>query len=81
MADSVLSKLDAAALSSRSAKALVNRLENDQKGVNFGDAALRAWIQSSGVFSPEEIAALLALAVKVAPVSAQDVAQALEGYI
>lgn len=80
VSDSVLTKLDAAALQSRSAKALINRLENDPKGVNFGDSALRTWIQNGGVFSASEISALLALPVKPAPVSALDVAQALEGY-
>ena len=43
LSDSILNKFDAAMAASRSAKAQINRLYNDPKGLNFGDAALRGW--------------------------------------
>jgi hypothetical protein len=76
MSDSILTKLDGLAASSRSTRAMMNRLENDLRGVNFGDAALRAqfeYLGSAGVFTAQEVAALLALAYMPDPVSTYDI--------
>jgi hypothetical protein len=76
MSDSILTKLDGLAASSRSTKAMMNRLENDIRGVNFGDAALRAQFEhlgSVGVFTAQEVAALLALAYMPDPVTYNDI--------
>lgn len=83
LSDSILTKLDALAASSRSTKALMNRLENDARGVNFGDPALRAqfakWHQE-GVFTEAERDAVLALALQPAPpITAADVSRAVRG--
>lgn len=83
MADSILTKLDVLAASSRSTRAMMNRLENDARGVNFGDAALRAQFQylgGQGVFTADEVAAVLALAMQDAPkITAADVSRAVRG--
>ena len=82
MPDSVLTKLEALASQSRSIRAIFNRLENDPKGLNFGDMGLRAQIQylTPVVFTEEERDLLLALPVQKAPVSASDIQKAMEGH-
>lgn len=83
MADSILTKLDTLANSSRSTRAMMNRLQTDVRGVNFGDAALRAQFQylgGMGVFTVDEVAAVLALALQDAPkITAADVSRAVRG--
>jgi len=83
MSDSILTKLDTLAASSRSTRALMNRLENDVRGVNFGDIALRAqfaqWAQAD-VFTQAELDAVLALPMQDAPkITAADVSRAVRG--
>ena len=80
LADSILTKLDTLAAQSRSTRAMMNRLENDARGINFGDPALRAQFQilgSAGIFTAEEVDALLALASKPSPLSFDAVSRAL----
>ena len=75
LSDSILNKLDAAMAVSRSAKAQINRLYNDPKGLNFGDAALRGWfvLNTPAVFTVDECAALLSLPVRAVVVTAAEV--------
>ena len=75
LSDGILNKLDAAMVASRSAKAQINRLYNDPKGLNFGDAALRGWFAAStpAVFTADECAALLSLPVRAVVVTAAEV--------
>ena len=80
LSDSILTKLDALATSSRTTQAMVNRLTTDAKGVNFGDAALLAqwlYLESVGVITAVERDALLALPVKADLVSEFEVRVAL----
>jgi len=71
MSDSVLSKLEAFAASSKTISHLFDRLCKDTRGLDFGQTGLRGQIQYLGTvpggFSAEEVAALLALAER--PVS------------
>ncbi|OOV05764.1 hypothetical protein [Rhodoferax fermentans] len=83
MPDAILTKLDTLAASSRSTRALMNRLENDAKGVNFGDVGLRAqfaqWTQAD-VFTQAELDAVLNLPMQPAPkITAADVSRAVRG--
>lgn len=80
LSDAILTKLDALAASSRSTKAMMNRLENDVRGINFGDVELRAQFQvleQLGVFEATEVAALLALAQKPQAIAIEAVSHAL----
>lgn len=76
MSDAILAHLDVVATQSRSVKAMLNRLENDSRGLNFGDPSLRAQLPYLG-FSEAEVAALLALALQPAPLSVGQVSDAL----
>lgn len=66
ISDSILTKFDQVMTLSRSAKAMIGRLYTDSRGLNFGDAALRAWFQGSTptIFTEDECAAILNLAVR-----------------
>ncbi len=66
ISDSILTKLDLAMESSRTAKAQINRLYTDSKGLNFGDPFLRGWFvaMTPSLFTQEECDALLALPVR-----------------
>ena len=83
LSDAILTKLDALAASSRSVKALVNRVETDPQGINFGDAALQTQFKKwavDGVFTQAELAAVLALPMRDAPpITAADVSRAVRG--
>lgn len=82
MPDSVLTKLEALASQSRSIRAIFNRLENDPKGLNFGDVGLRAQIQylTPVVFTEEERDILLSLPIRDNPVSVHDIQKVMEGH-
>ena len=61
--DSIFSKLDTASQSSLTVKRMVYRLYNDDKGLNFGDGAMLAMINSwrGTLLTEQEADALLAL--------------------
>lgn len=84
MADAILDKLDQMAAASRSVKALVNRLYNDARGLNFGDPALREFFVSNtpAVFSEAERDVVLSLAQRDDLAVVADVSAILnaEGY-
>ncbi|MDB5802290.1 MAG: hypothetical protein JWL63_3229 [Rhodocyclales bacterium] len=78
ISDLILSKFDALAASSRSMRAVLERLTGDQ-GLNFGSARVRAQIEAIPIFTETEKSMLLGLALQDAPVSVSDVIRALEG--
>lgn len=79
MSDAVLTKLDGLAQQSRSIVAVVNRLTNDPRGINWGDPAMRGQIVAltPTVFTEAERDALLALAYRPAPVTVEQISNAL----
>lgn len=80
LSDAILTKLDAMATQSRSTKAMLNRLENDVRGVNFGDAALLVqWghLEAVGALTSAEASALRALPVVPNPIAVGQVSDAL----
>ena len=81
LSDSILTKLDNAIASSRSAKAIIGRLYSDATGVDFGDANLGAWFtaQTPTVFTQAEHDFLVALGKAVVPIDHTQVSQALNG--
>lgn len=81
MSDSVLTKLDAAMQTSRSAKTLIERLYNDARGLNFGDTSLLAWFgeQTPLVFTAAENAAIQALCMQPAPLPVERISAILNG--
>lgn len=82
ISDSILAKLDSLATNSPSIAAIVNRLKNDSKGINFGDIALRDQISylTPSIFTEQERDLLLDLAIKPAPVSVYEVQVVMEGH-
>ena len=82
LSNSILAKLDALANQDRSTAAIVSRLVNDPRGVNFGDTALLAQFQLlkvAGVLTQQELDALSSLALQDAPVSVAEVIEAMKG--
>lgn len=79
MSDAILAKLDALAAQSRSIAAVVSRLTNDARGINWGDIPTRAQIEAltPSVFTEAERDALLELANRPAPVSAEEIEVAI----
>lgn len=66
MSDSILTKFEQAGASSKTAERMVSRLYNDARGLNFGDAALRAMLSSwaGEQLTQAEVDALLALPLR-----------------
>lgn len=79
MSDAILAKLDVLAAQSRSIAAVINRLTNDVRGINWGDIPTRAQIEAltPSVFTEAERDAILDLANRPAPVSADEIEVAI----
>lgn len=65
LTDSIFTKFDTVAASSKTVERMVNRLYNDERGLNFGDAGLRGMFASwsGNILTVDEANALLGLGI------------------